>query len=65
MGNRHIGSPLAHICASMSLHERGYFYRRFTGDFAGKACSQGHSRRSVRCMRILQSPCLQGFTLSC
>src|SRR5258708_1037937 len=46
-------------------HEWTDFYRRFTGGFARKACSQGQPRRTVRCMRILQSPCLQGFTLSC
>src|SRR6266480_1592772 len=46
-------------------HERTDFYRRFTGGFARKACSQGQPGRTVRCMRILQRPYLQGFTLSC
>jgi WD40 repeat protein len=29
-------------------HERTDFYRRFTGGLARRACSQGHSRRTVR-----------------
>src|SRR5881409_2515578 len=36
-----------------------------TGGFARKACSQGQSRRTVRRMRNLQRPYLQGFTVSC
>ena len=33
-------------------------------DLAG-SCYRMHRKRTVRCMRILQSPYLQGFTLSC
>ncbi len=31
---------------------------------AGTAATVLHRKRPVRCMRNLQSPCLQGFTLS-
>ena len=52
------------VCVSIKLHERADFYRRFTGGFARKACSQGHSRHSMRCMQILQPLNLQDFILS-
>jgi hypothetical protein len=48
-----------HVCYDKSRDERTDFYRRFTGGFARKACSQGQPRRTVRCMQILQTPCLQ------
>jgi hypothetical protein len=54
-----------YVCYDKSRNERTNSYWRFIGGFARRACSQGQSRRTVRCMRILQSPCLQGFTLSC
>ncbi len=37
----------------------------FMGGFGRDRCHRMQSRRLVRCMRILQTPCLQGFMLSC
>jgi len=46
-------------------HERTDFYGRFMGGFGRDRCYRMHRKRTVRYMRILQSPYLQGFTLSC
>jgi len=45
-------------------HERTDFYGRFMGGFGRDSCYRMHRKRTVRYMRILQSPYLQGFTLS-
>ena len=52
------------VCYDKFRNECTDFYWRFIGGSAWRACSQGQARRSVRCMRILQRPYLQGFTLS-
>jgi hypothetical protein len=36
----------------------------FMGGFGRDSCYRMHRKRNVRCVRILQSPYLQGFTLS-
>jgi hypothetical protein len=46
---------------SRGTHERIDRYRRFTGGFARKNGHRRQSRRTVRCMRILQSHYLQGL----
>ena len=57
---------LRHVSVLVGIsHERADFYGRFMGGSSRKNCYCRQSRRTVRCMRILQSPCLQGFRLSC
>ena len=57
--------PLALSAFVRISHERPDMYRRLTGGFATMNCSRRQSRRTERCLRNLQRPCLQRFRLSC
>jgi hypothetical protein len=52
-----------YVCYDKSRNDRTDFYWQFMGSSSRKDCYCVQSRRTVRCMRILQSQCLQGFTL--
>ncbi len=54
-----------HLCHYESRHERTDFYGRFMGGSGRKNCYRKQSRRTVRCMQILQSHSLQRFSVSC
>ena len=47
------------------VYERTVFYWQFMGSSSRKDCHCRQTKRTVRCMQILQRPHLQGFMLSC